>query len=270
MDVNGKLAVVTGAGSGIGAAIAGALSEAGARVVVSDRDEDAATRVAQALGGDAVACDVTQEAQIQNLIGETQSRLGPIDLFVSNAGLGRGEPSHAASASDEVWELNWRVHVMAHVWAARALLPGMIERGSGYFVNVASAAGLLNQIGDAAYSATKHAAVSFAESLAITHGHDGIGVSVLCPQYVATPLIGLGDEDAQETDSLLTATDVAAAVMAGVAEDRFLILSHPQVRQFTGIRAAEHDKWIAGMQALRSKAIDEFGAVDMTKMYKLV
>ncbi len=270
MDVSGKVTVITGAGSGIGAAIARRMAAAGARVMVSDLDEVAAAKVAGDIGTVSCACDVGHETNIQTLIGETETTLGPVDVFVSNAGIGRGDPDHAASAPDADWDLNWRVHVMAHVWAARALLPGMTARGSGYFVNVASAAGLLNQIGDAAYSATKHAAVSFAESLAITHGRDGIGVSVLCPQYVATPLIGLSDADAEDRETLLTADDVAKAVMDGVASDRFLILPHPQVADYTKLRAADHEKWIAGMQALRGKVIATLGAVRPQEMYKLV
>ena len=196
--------------------------------------------------------------------------MGPIDVFVSNAGLGCGEPTHAASADNDVWNLNWQVHVMAHVYAARALLPGMIERGSGYLVNVASAAGLLNQIGDAAYSATKHAAVSFAESLAISHGAQGVGVSVVCPQYVATPLLGLDDKDAKDRASLLTADDVAQAVVEGIEANRFLILSHPVVRDYTLLRAQDHDRWITGMQMLRAKAQESFGEVRAETLYKLV
>ena len=270
MEVAGKTVVVTGGASGIGAAICRQMSDAGANVVVSDRDAAAAGRLADELECLAIACDVGEEAQIKNLIAETENKLGSVDCFVSNAGLGRGDPDHAASAPDAVWDLNWRVHVMSHVWAARALLPGMLERGSGYFVNVASAAGLLSQIGDAAYSATKHAAVSFAESLAISHGQKGIGVSVLCPQYVATPLIGLGDDDAADVPQLLTADDVARAVMAGIAADQFLILSHPDVKKFTMARAGDHDRWIEGMQMLRAKVIDTFGEVKVTEMYRLV
>ena len=270
MDVSGKVTVITGAGSGIGAALARRMGAAGARVMVSDLDEAAAAKVAADIGSVSCACDVGREANLRALIAKTENVLGSVDIFVSNAGLGRGDPDHAASAPDADWDLNWRVHVMAHVWAARALLPALIARGSGYFVNVASAAGLLNQIGDAAYSATKHAAVSFAESLAITHGRDGIGVSVLCPQYVATPLIGLGDQDAAGRDTLLTADDVARAVMDGVSEDRFLILPHPQVADYARHRATDHERWIAGMQALRGKVIDTFGAVRPQEMYKLV
>ncbi|MEM6309223.1 MAG: SDR family oxidoreductase [Pseudomonadota bacterium] len=268
MEIVGKTAIVTGGGSGIGAAIARQLAKAGAQVVVSDRNGAAAETVAAEISGSSFTCDVGREDEIKTLIQFAQTAHGPVDIFVSNAGLGRGEPDHAASASDSDWDLNWRVHVMAHVWAARALLPDMIARKSGYFLNVASAAGLLNQIGDAAYSATKHAAVSFAESLAITHGADGIGVSVLCPQYVATPLIGMSDEDATGAPSLKTAEDVAQVSIDAIKSDRFLVLSHPQVKQYTQARAVDHDQWITGMQALRGKVLDVFGEVDITKMHK--
>lgn len=270
MKFNGSSVVITGAGSGIGAATARAAAAKGAKVCVSDLDAAKAQAVATEIGGMAVQCDVRDESAVQSLIDQAGQAQGPVDIFVSNAGLGKGDPSHAASQPDEDWMLNWQVHVMAHVYASRALLPQMIERGSGHLVNVASAAGLLNQIGDAAYSATKHAAVSFAESLAITHGPDGIGVSVVCPQYVATPLLGLDDTDAAKQETLLTADDVAAAIVDGVETNRFLILSHPQVGQYTLQRAQDHDRWVQGMQMLRAKATEVFGSASATNLYKLV
>ena len=270
MKFEGSSVVITGAGSGIGAALARRAAKMGSKVCVSDRDGDKAAAVAAEIGGMSVACDVRDEAQIQALISEATETQGPVDIYVSNAGLGGGDPSHAASQSNEMWQLNWDVHVMSHVYASRALLPDMIARGSGHLVNVASAAGLLNQIGDAAYSATKHAAVSFAESLAITHGKEGIGVSVVCPQYVATPLIGMSDADADKQASLLTADDVAEVVTAGVEAGDFLILSHPSVRGFTQHRAADHDRWIGNMQMLRAKALEAFGKIDIEQFYKLI
>lgn len=268
MDISGKSIVVTGGASGIGAALAQQAADAGAKVCIADLNIEAAGILAQKIGGIAVACDVTQEAQIIAAINAAEAAHGAIDVFVSNAGLGRGDPSHAASAPDADWMLNWNVHVMAHVWAARALLPAMIARGSGHFVNVASAAGLLNQIGDAAYSATKHAAVSFAESLLITHGTDGIGVSVVCPQYVATPLLGLGDGDAQ--GNLLTAGDVAQAVWQGVADGTFVIMPHPDVAKYNALRGSDPSRWIKGMQMLRAKAVEEHGGISVQNFYKLL
>lgn len=268
MDISGKSIVVTGGASGIGAALVRQAAEAGGKICIADLNIDAANALAQEVGGIAVACDVNQEAQIISAIQAAEAAHGPVDIFVSNAGLGRGDPSHAASAPDADWMLNWNVHVMAHVWAARALLPAMIERGSGHFVNVASAAGLLNQIGDAAYSATKHAAVSFAESLLITHGGDGIGVSVVCPQYVATPLLGLGDSDAQ--GNLLTAADVAKSVWQGVADGTFVIMPHPDVAKYNALRGSDPSRWIKGMQMLRAKAISEYGGISVQNFYKLL
>lgn len=268
MDISGKTIVITGGASGIGAAMARQAAHAGGRVCIADLNEALAKEVAAEIGGIAVACDVTQESQIVAAIEAAEDAFGPVDVFVSNAGLGRGDPSHAASAPDADWMLNWNVHVMAHVWAARALLPAMIARGSGYFVNVASAAGLLNQIGDAAYSATKHAAVSFAESLAITHGDEGIGVSVVCPQYVATPLLGLGDGDAN--GNLLTASDVAQVIWDGVRTETFVILPHPDVAKYSAARGTDPARWINGMQMLRAKAMSAHGKISVAEFYKLV
>lgn len=270
MKLKGKSLVITGAGSGIGAALARRSARLGAQVCVADLDGAKAKAVAYEFGGLPVQCDVGDEASIQELIRKAAGEMGEIDIFVSNAGLFKGQPSHAASASDDVWMLNWRVHVMAHVYAARALLPGMVGRKSGHLVTIASAAGLLNQIGDAAYTATKHAAVSFAESLAITHGADGIDVSVVCPQYVATPLLGLSDADALDTASLLTADEVAQAIVTGIEAKKFLILSHPEVQKYAIQRAQNHDRWIAGMQLLRQKALTYSGNATAEAFYKLV
>lgn len=270
MKFDGKSVVITGAGSGIGAALARRAALLGAKVCVSDLDGDKAKAVADQIDGIAVQCDVRQETAIRILVDAARQQHGEIDIFVSNAGLGVGEPDHAASAADDIWLLNWQVHVMAHVYASRALLPRMIARGAGHLVNVASAAGLLNQIGDAAYSATKNAAVSFAESLAISHGTDGIGVSVVCPQYVATPLLGLSDADAKDRSSLLTADDVALAITAGVEAGQFMILPHPVVKDYAMQRAKDHDRWIAGMQMLRAKALTTLGSANPETLYKLV
>lgn len=268
MNLNGKTAIITGAASGIGAALARRMAGMGAQVMIADRAD--AKSLAGEIGGASTVCDVTSEADIQRVVAETETRFGPVDIFVSNAGLGRGDPSHAASAPNEDWALNWNVHVMSHVYAARAVLPAMIERGDGYLVNMASAAGLLNQIGDAAYSATKHAAVGFAEALAITHRGDGVKVSVVCPQYVATPLIGLKDADADGSTSLLSTDQAAEAIVQGMIDERFLILTHPQVRQFVQMKAADHDQWIAGMRKLRAKAIRDLGGIKPQEFHKIV
>jgi NAD(P)-dependent dehydrogenase (short-subunit alcohol dehydrogenase family) len=270
MEFAGRTIIVTGGASGIGAAMCRHFAELKAHVVVADLNLSAAQALAVSIDGLALPCDVTKEADIQRVVQQTLEHFGPVDVFVSNAGLGRGQPDHAASAPDEDWHLNWMVHVMAHVYAARAVLPAMIERGDGYLVNVASAAGILNQIGDAAYTATKHAAVSFAESLLITHADDGVGVSVVCPQYVATPLIGLNDSDAKDLPTLLTADNVAASVVEGMKARQFRILPHPVVADYAQIRATNPDQWLGGMSALRRKALRTFGSAQAQDIYKLV
>ncbi|MEM9280049.1 MAG: SDR family oxidoreductase [Pseudomonadota bacterium] len=270
MDINGKIAVITGGGSGIGKAVAQRFARAGARVAVADLSEGNANKVAATIGGKGFQCDVTSEKQIKKLVLEVQETLGPIDLFCSNAGAAFGETEHSASASNETWQTCWDLHVMSHVYAARTLLPSMIERGDGYLLNMASAAGLLSQIGDAAYSATKHAAVGFSESLAITHADDGIKVSVICPQYVATPLLGYEDGDeVNSTSGTISAEQVAETVYEGVSEERFLILPHPEVHTFMQHKAADTDRWISGMQRLRRDIIDKVGGTDLQSMHKL-
>jgi len=270
MNFDGKTIVITGGASGIGAAMARAFAERGARIVIADLQEKPARALADKIGGMAIKCDVTCEGDVQDLASKAEARFGPVDIFVSNAGIARGEPDHAASASNDVWQLSWQVHVMAHVYAARAVLPAMIKRRSGALVQIASAAGLLSQIGDAAYSATKHAAVSFAESLAITHGDDGISVSVVCPQYVATPLIGLKDQDADSHPSLISADQVAESVMEGVAKGAFLILPHPEVSTYLQLKSNDYEKWLAGMRRLRTRAVSDVGSFRPGDIYKLI
>lgn len=266
MDFSGQIVVVTGGSSGIGAAMVSQFKIAGACVCVFDRSVPSSRRPADLYA----ECDVSDETALRSALQKTVATLGAIDIFVSNAGVLSDQPDGAASADNTNWEQCWKLNVMAHVFAARALLPSMVARKSGYFVTVASAAGLLNQIGDAAYSATKHAAVSFAESLAITHADDGIGVSVVCPQYVATPLIGLTDEDVAQRDRLLSADDVALSILDAVRSRRFLVLPHEEVAGFAQSRARDHDKWIKGMAALRQRSIERFGDARPERFYQMV
>ncbi len=255
MQCDGKVVVVTGGANGIGRALCERFHRAGARkVVVADLEGDNATAVAAAIDGDGFGVDVRDEAQIAALVAEVEGRYGVIDLFCSNAGIIAldGEPWWATSAPNTTWQAMWEIHVMAHVYAARACLPKMLERGAGYFLNTVSAAGLLNQVGDAAYSTTKHAAIGFAESLAITHGDDGIGVSVLCPQAVATRMIGANaDGGTAGVDGVLTPEDVAEAALAGLAAEQFLILPHEEVENYRQRKAADYDRWLGGMRKLR-------------------
>ncbi|MEL6240972.1 MAG: SDR family NAD(P)-dependent oxidoreductase [Pseudomonadota bacterium] len=270
MDFADKGVVITGGASGIGAALARHIVSHGGRVCIADRDSEATQLISDEIGAIHKVCDVRREPEIVDLVAYAEDEFGQVDCFVSNAGVAAGQEGHAASASNDVWALNWEVHVMSHVYAARACLPKMLERGAGYFVNVASAAGLLNQIDDAAYSATKHAAVSFAESLNITHGDQGIGVSVVCPQYVATPLINLSDDDAAAHQSLLTADEVAKTIVDGVSAGHFRILPHSQVADYVVLRAQDPDRWLAGMRKLRAFAYSTFGQPKAEDFYKLV
>lgn len=261
-----KVAVVTGGGHGIGRALCRRLARDGAHVVVADIEQDAAETVASEIGGTAFGVDVSSEQDLVAMIERVEDELGAIDLFLSNAGVGYGD-GESGSASreggmrpvEDRWAASWNINVMAHVYAARALVPRMIARGGGYLVSVASAAGLLSQIGDAAYSATKHASVAFAESLAITHGDEGIKVSVVCPQAVATRLIGMEDDSdiseggfgGNDVDGILSADEVADCVVDGMLAGRFLILPHPQVTTYLQRKAGDYDRWIGGMRKFR-------------------
>lgn len=254
MNVSGKVVVVTGGGNGIGKGLCERFAKEGAaQVVVADLELDSATAVAEAIGGSAYEVNVREESQIAAMVNDVIARFGHIDLFCSNAGIIAldGPPWYATSAANETWQAMWDIHVMSHVYAARACLPSMLERKEGYFLNTASAAGLLSQVGDAAYSTTKHAAVGFAESLAITHGDAGIKVSCLCPQAVATRMIGDSEGGTAGVDGILTPADVADAVVEGIGEERFLILPHPEVAKYRERKTADYDRWIGGMRKLR-------------------
>ena len=236
------------------------------KVVVADLDEDAAQRVATEIEGVAVRVDVGDEASMTAMIDTVESTVGPIDMFFSNAGVVFGDGKSGSASADGVlapvddrWDVSWRVNVMAHVYAARALVPRMIERGGGYLVNTASAAGILSSIGDAAYSVTKHAAVGFAEALAIRHGDEGIKVSMICPQAVATRMldlaVGPGAEEnvfgGADADGILTPEQVADCVIEGVANGQFLIAPHPEVLGYFQRKAGDYDRWIGGMRKFR-------------------
>ena len=257
MQLRDKIVVVTGGANGIGKALCERFAAEGAKlVVVADLEAENAGVVADAIGGVGFGVNVRDEAQIKAMVDDIQRQHDPIDLFCSNAGIGAGdgEPWWATSAPNETWQAMWEIHVMAHVYAARACLPAMIEQGEGYFLNTVSAAGLLNQIGDAAYSTTKHAAVGFAEALAITHGDDGVKVSMICPQAVDTRLIGdMEGGGSAGVDGIISPADVAEAAVQGIAEERFMILPHPQVEQYRQNKSANYVRWIGGMRKLRRR-----------------
>lgn len=259
MQVAGKVVVVTGAAEGIGAALARRFAKEGAaHVAVVDRNAEGAAATAKAIGGKAYAVDVSNPDQMAAMVAAVEADQGRIDLFCSNAGIGDGDPdrNNAASSPDAVWMRAWGVNVMAHVYAARAALPGMMARGEGYFLNTVSAAGLLSQIGGAVYSTTKHAAIGFAESLAITNGDAGIKVSVLCPQGVDTAMLRQGGDPSaqpQNLDGVMTPDEVAESVIQGLAAETFLILTHPQVLTYMQRKAGDYDRWLGGMRRLRGK-----------------
>jgi NAD(P)-dependent dehydrogenase (short-subunit alcohol dehydrogenase family) len=253
MHLHDKIVVVTGGARGIGRALCRRFAAEGARaVVVADVDESLARSVAAEIGGLAVKTDVASEPDIVRLVERTTTECGPIDLFCSNAGICL---QGAADAPDADWDRLWQVNVMAHVYAARAVLPSMIARGTGYLLQTASAAGLLTQIGSAPYSVTKHAAVGFAEWLSITHARDGIRVSCLCPQGVRTAMLndaagGLADH---LRETALEPEAVAAAVIDGLAAERFLILPHPEVAEFFRHKAEDYERWLRGMRRLQDR-----------------
>ena len=253
MQIAGKDVVVTGGAMGIGKGLAERFHKEGAKAIAVADIHDDVQAVARSLGGMAVKCDVSREGDIQSLVEAVESKLGPIDLFCSNAGIGnfKGDKSNAASSPNSDWERGWAVNVMSHVYAARALLPRMVARKSGYFLHTVSAAGLLNQIGSAVYGTTKHAAVGFAENLAITHRDDGIRVSILCPQGVDTPLLRGVGPGSQDVDGILSVEQVAQAVVEGIGKESFLILPHGQVLGYMRKKTDDYDRWIGGMAKLQ-------------------
>ncbi len=252
MQIQASHCVVTGGAHGIGRALCEGLAQRGARaIVVVDRDLSGAAEVAKAVGGTAVEADVTNEAQLRELVADAVERSGPIDLFCSNAGIGVWGGIDAADAE---WDRSFRVHVMAHVYAARAVIPSMLEQGRGYLLQTASAAGLLTQIGSAPYAVTKHASVALAEWLAIEYGDRGIGVSVLCPQAVRTAMTqGLAGGGVAGVDGMLEADAVASCALDGIESERFWILPHPEVAQYVERKATGIDRWLAGMRRLRAR-----------------
>lgn len=245
MKLSGKVCVVTGAARGIGAALCARFSAEGAVVVGADR----------AAGAGVLAADVSRESDIAALVKATVGVHGRIDLFVSNAGI---VASGGPEAPDAEWQRSWEVNLMAHVWAARHVLPGMLERKEGYLLSVASAAGLLTSIGSAPYAVTKHAAVALAEWLSITYGDQGIRVSCLCPQGVRTDLLAQvaaepGGKAVMASGRVLEPSEVADATVRGIEEERFLILPHPEVATFMQHRAKDHERWLAAMRGIQRK-----------------
>jgi NAD(P)-dependent dehydrogenase (short-subunit alcohol dehydrogenase family) len=256
MDLNEKVVVVTGGASGIGKALAQRFAEEGARVVIADLR--GAEEAGDQVGGIGVTCDVSDEADVGRLIDRAEQEAGPVDLFAANAGVGGGMMLDG-------FESALGVNVMQHVYAARRLVPGWVERGEGYFLSTASAAGLLTQIGSAAYSVSKHGAVAFAEWMAVTYGDAGVRVSVLCPMGVNTPMLTGGEEGEQAAavvsaaGAILEPEQVADEVMDAIRAERFLIVPHPEVLTFFQRKASDYERWLAGMRRLQAGIAASFG-----------
>lgn len=248
MDINNRIVVVTGAAGGIGSALAATFARAGARrVVCADMDLDGAEQTARDVGGIARRLDVADSDAVKALIDEVETDVGPIDLFCSNAGI--IVPGGPEVANDQ-WQKIWDINVMAHVYAARYLAPKMAARGRGYFLNTASAAGLLSQIGSAPYAVTKHAAVGLAEWIALTYSDDGIRVSVLCPQAVRSNMTKGHEDSVASIDGMMEPEPVAEACLQAIEQETFLVLPHEEVLQYMRNKTDNYDRWIGGMRKL--------------------
>jgi NAD(P)-dependent dehydrogenase (short-subunit alcohol dehydrogenase family) len=256
VDLRDKVIVITGGASGIGAAMARRFATEGPRaLVLADIDLEAAAQVAEEVGGVAVLSDVADPGSNEDLIESTTGRFGPIDLFCANAGIGQVGDEQSDVA---VWDRMWAINVMSHVYAARHLIPAWVARGEGYFLVTASAAGLLTNLKAAQYSVTKHAAVAFAEWLAVTYGDAGVKVSALCPQFVNTPLLeGSEAFQALGANHTLEPDEVADAVVSGLADERFLILPHPEVEKYFQNKANDYERWLGGMRKLQRTVFPE-------------
>lgn len=252
MRVTGKVVIVTGGGNGIGRALSRRFAAEGAKaVVVADLDGPKAVETAGKFGGIGIQADVSRETDVQRIVQQTLDACGAIDLFCSNAGVGF---DGSFDAPDAAWEQSWLVNVMAHVYAARAVLPAMLARGEGYLLQTISAAGLLSQIGSAPYTTTKHAALGFAEWLSITYGDRGIKVSALCPMGVRTNMLKKAEFGGGSflLDTALEPDQVADHVIKGLADEKFLILPHADVAEYFQRRGTDHERWLRGMRRLQA------------------
>ena len=251
MIISGKIAVITGGASGIGKAVAQKLvEEKAAAVFIADQNEKTLKKAASDIDAKPILCDVSKEGNIKDLVEKVQNEVGHIDIFMSNAGV---YTEGNETAEDSEWMRNWSIHVMAHVYAARAVLPSMIRNKSGYLINTSSAAGLLTHIDSATYSTTKHAAIGFAEYLSINYGSKGIKVSVLCPQAVRTAMTQGREDSVASVDGMLEPDFLAEIVIKSVQKEEFLILPHPQVLTYMKRKTADYERWLSGMRRFKEK-----------------
>ena len=270
MNLKQKKVIITGSASGIGKALAEQFIGQGSIVVLADKNERELNAVSQVLGCSYYVCDVGNEESIRRLVEKATHRLGHIDLFCSNAGVFHKDDVSRPGLEGKKWMESWEVNVMSHVYAARYVLPQMMDRQSGYFLQIISAAALLSQVGASAYSATKSAALSFAESLAIKYGTKGIKVSAVCPQYVATPMLGFkGKGQEIRNENLISPEAAANCIIQGVKEEKFLIVTDSKVMHLFEKKCQNYERWISGMQRLNNKVVDETTGLDLEQIYKL-
>ena len=251
MNLNDQVSIITGAASGIGAACAKAFAAQGAKVVVVDINADGARQVAEEVGGLAIPCDISDEAAVNDLVNETERQLGPVDVFFSNAAVATG--GGPLDTSIDVWNEQWQINVMAHVFAVRAVLPSMLERGAGYLIHTASMAGILTSQGNLTYATTKHAVVGLAEWLAITYHDKGIHTSLLAPLGVRTPMLGDPAAAGAAVGPVKEPEEVAQQVVDAVAEERFLILTDPIAQTWMERKTNDLERWLGGMRRLQAK-----------------
>ncbi|MEX2489486.1 MAG: SDR family oxidoreductase [Pseudomonadales bacterium] len=251
MQIKDKVAVVTGGASGIGRAMASRFLAEGARaVVIADINDHDLQKVADQIGAHAIKTDVSRETEVQHLIATAEREYGQIDLLCNNAGIAVGG---GPEVDNESWQKIWEINVMAHVYGVRAALPAMLDRGDGYIVNTASAAGLLSQIGSAPYAVTKHAAVGFAEWLSMTYGDRGIKVSVLCPQAVRTAMTAGNEEGVASIDGMMEPEELCDTVMETLEAETFLMLPHGEVMTYMQRKTGDYDRWLKGMRKLQAQ-----------------
>ena len=270
MNIKNKNIVITGGCNGIGEEIVKQFSAKGARIVVGDISNKINKinnkKNKNFLG---VYCDVTCEKNIRKLVKKAEKFFGPIDLFISNAGIMKGEKKTSTSANNKLWQLYWNIHVMSHVYAARATLPSMIKRKRGYFLQIISAAALLTQVGDAAYSASKSAALSFAESLAISHADDGIKVSVVCSQYVKTKMIS-NKINLEDIEKIKSTKEIVKLIINGIEAEKFLIITDDNIQKYVNYKINNYDKWLTKMINLRRKALTDSMTINVKEFYKFL